>query len=47
MYIKYAFDYYTNFILNKKRFDTLEEYNFTINGSVHSIDWEIFLCYII
>ena len=42
MYINYAFNYYVNFILNKKRFDALQQYNFKINGSIHSIDWEIF-----
>ena len=42
MYIKYAFEYYVEFILNKKRFNLLNKYNFNINGSVHSIDWEIF-----
>ena len=37
-----AYDYYKNFIYNNERSQILEEYNFQINGTVHSIEWEIF-----
>ncbi|MCB9026114.1 MAG: hypothetical protein H6625_07350 [Bdellovibrionaceae bacterium] len=37
-----AYDYYTKFILNEEKLALLEKYNFRVNGSVPSQDWELF-----
>ena len=42
MYIEYAFNFYKNHIINKEKFELMTKYNFTMNGCVHSSDWELF-----
>ena len=42
MYKHYAFKYYKDHIINPSKFEILQKYNFNINGSVHSCDWEVF-----
>lgn len=42
MYKNYAFNYYTQYIINQSKFDILKKYDFNINGCIHSCDWEVF-----
>ena len=42
MYIEYAFNFYKNHIINKEKFNLMKKYNFSINGCIHSSDWELF-----
>lgn len=41
-YFEEAFGYYDKHINRKERFELLKEHNFSITGSVPSIDWELF-----
>jgi len=42
LHVQAAFEYYNQHINRQERFKLLKEHKFSITGSVHSVDWELF-----
>ena len=42
LHVQAAFEYYDQHINRPERFKLLKEHKFSITGSIHSVDWELF-----
>ena len=42
LHVQAAFEYYDQHINRQERFKLLKEHKFSITGSIHSVDWELF-----